>query len=98
MTFIDGDQKIEAVLDDGVRDDGAKITTQYVLGQQQGIIAAVDQIGCKKNRKDSISVYNSYFRTLVIQSTNPSYIAPTLYIGNSQEDDSIWSIIYIKTI
>ncbi|CAN5217575.1 ATP-dependent zinc metalloprotease FtsH [soil metagenome] len=42
ITFIDGDQTIEAVLDDGVRDDGAKITTHYVLGQQQGIIAAVD--------------------------------------------------------
>ncbi|MGA8847923.1 MAG: ATP-dependent zinc metalloprotease FtsH [Nocardioides sp.] len=42
ITFIDGDQTIEAVLDDGVRDGGAKITTSYVLGQQQGIIAAVD--------------------------------------------------------
>ncbi len=42
ITFIDGDQTIEAVLDDGVRDAGAKVTTSYVLGQQQGIIAAVD--------------------------------------------------------
>ena len=42
ITFIDGDQTIEAVLDDGVRDEGAKVTTHYVLGQQQGIIAAVD--------------------------------------------------------
>ena len=42
ITFIDGDQTIEAVLDDGVRDAGAKVTTHYVLGQQQGIIAAVD--------------------------------------------------------
>ena len=42
ITFIDGDQTIEAVLDDGVRDAGAKVTSSYVLGQQQGIIAAVD--------------------------------------------------------
>ncbi len=42
ITFIDGDQTIEAILDDGVRDAGAKVTTHYVLGQQQGIIAAVD--------------------------------------------------------
>ncbi len=42
ITFIDGDQTIEAILDDGVRDAGAKVTTSYVLGQQQGIIAAVD--------------------------------------------------------
>ena len=42
ITFIDGDQTIEATLDDGVRDAGAKVTAAYVLGQQQGIIAAVD--------------------------------------------------------
>ncbi|WP_323791936.1 ATP-dependent zinc metalloprotease FtsH [Nocardioides sp.] len=42
ITFIDGDQTIEATLDDGVREAGAKVTTAYVLGQQQGIIAAVD--------------------------------------------------------
>ena len=42
ITFIDGDQNIEATLDDGIRDGGDKVTTHYVLGQQQGIIAAVD--------------------------------------------------------
>ncbi|MGA8258409.1 MAG: ATP-dependent zinc metalloprotease FtsH [Nocardioides sp.] len=42
ITFIDGDQAIEAVLDDGVREGGAKVMTHYVLGQQQGIIAQVD--------------------------------------------------------
>ncbi|MDN4171817.1 ATP-dependent zinc metalloprotease FtsH [Nocardioides sp. SOB77] len=43
ITFIDGDQKIEATLDDGVRDDGEKVMTHYVLGQQTDIIDAVDE-------------------------------------------------------
>ncbi|MDN4163286.1 ATP-dependent zinc metalloprotease FtsH [Nocardioides abyssi] len=43
ITFIDGDQKIEATLDDGVRDDGDKVMTHYVLGQQIDIIDAVDE-------------------------------------------------------
>jgi len=42
ITFIDGDQTIEATLDDGVRDSGAQVSSHYVNGQQQGIIAAVD--------------------------------------------------------
>ncbi len=41
ITFIDGDQKIEAVLDDGVRSEGAEVTTQYIQGQQETILAAV---------------------------------------------------------
>lgn len=43
ITFIDGDQKIEATLDDGVREDGEKVMTHYVLGQQIDIIDAVDE-------------------------------------------------------
>ena len=42
ITFKDGDQVIEAILDDGTRASGDKVTTHYVLGQQQGIIAQVD--------------------------------------------------------
>lgn len=42
ITFIDGDQTIEATLDEGVRPEGDQVTTSYVLGQQQGILAAVD--------------------------------------------------------
>ncbi len=42
ITFIDGDQTIEATLDDGTRSGGDKVMTHYVLGQQQGIIAQVD--------------------------------------------------------
>jgi len=42
ITFIDGDQAIEAVLSTGTRDSGDKVMTHYVLGQQQGIIAQAD--------------------------------------------------------
>ena len=45
ITFIDGDQTIEATLDKGVRDSGSKVMTHYVMGQQQGIINLVnDQV------------------------------------------------------
>ncbi len=42
IKFIDGEQKIEATLRDGVRKDGAKVTSSWVVGQQQGIIAQAD--------------------------------------------------------
>ncbi len=42
ISFIDGEQKIQATLQDGVRDSGAKVESFYVLGQQQGIIAQAD--------------------------------------------------------
>ncbi|MBS41818.1 MAG: cell division protein FtsH [Nocardioides sp.] len=42
ITFVDGDQAIEATLVDGTRDEGDQVVTHYVLGQQQGIIAQVD--------------------------------------------------------
>ena len=43
ITFIDGDQAIQATLDDGARQQGDKVSTHYILGQQEGLIAAVDQ-------------------------------------------------------
>jgi cell division protease FtsH len=42
ITFVDGDQQIQATLDDGVRDGGAKVMTHYILGQQTGIVDSVD--------------------------------------------------------
>ncbi|WP_240641173.1 ATP-dependent zinc metalloprotease FtsH [Nocardioides ferulae] len=42
ITFIDGDQQIEATLDEDVRDAGDKVMTHYVQGQQEDIINAVD--------------------------------------------------------
>jgi cell division protease FtsH len=42
ITFIDGDQRIEATLDDDAeRDGGNKVQTHYILGQQEGILAEV---------------------------------------------------------
>ncbi len=44
ITFIQGtDQKIEATLDDGVRDDGAKVSSYYIDGQQQTLLASVEE-------------------------------------------------------
>ncbi|WP_370250049.1 ATP-dependent zinc metalloprotease FtsH [Nocardioides sp.] len=41
ITFIDGDQAIEATLVDGTREAGDKVVTHYVNGQQQGLLAMV---------------------------------------------------------
>jgi cell division protease FtsH len=43
INFIDGDQTIEATLDSGSRDDGDKVMTHYIQGQQETILAAVDE-------------------------------------------------------
>ncbi|MDO9396246.1 MAG: ATP-dependent metallopeptidase FtsH/Yme1/Tma family protein, partial [Herbiconiux sp.] len=42
IKFIDGEQKIEIELQDGVRGSGAKVSTSWVLGQQQSLIAQAD--------------------------------------------------------
>lgn len=43
ITFIDGDQSIEATLDDGTRDSGDKVLSHYILGEQETILAAVKE-------------------------------------------------------
>jgi cell division protease FtsH len=43
ITFIDGDQEIQATLDDGVRDSGSEVMTHYIQGQQESILQLVDQ-------------------------------------------------------
>lgn len=43
IKFIDGDQTIEATLDKGTRDEGDQVMTHYIQGQQEGILAAVDE-------------------------------------------------------
>ncbi len=43
ISFIDGEQRIEATLDDGVeRDGGPKVMAYWIDGQQEGIVKAVD--------------------------------------------------------
>jgi cell division protease FtsH len=55
ITFIDGDQTIEATLDSGTRDDGDKVMTHYIQGQQEGILAAVDEQVAEGNIEKSNS-------------------------------------------
>jgi len=43
ITFIDGDQTIEATLDSGVRDENDKVMAHYIQGQQETILAAVEE-------------------------------------------------------
>ncbi|MEJ7832241.1 MAG: ATP-dependent zinc metalloprotease FtsH [Nocardioides sp.] len=43
IAFIDGDQQIQATLDDDVRSSGSQVMSYYVGGQQQGIIRLVDE-------------------------------------------------------
>ena len=44
ITFIDGDQRIEATLDDDVKREGGRdVVAYYVQGQQDTILAAVDE-------------------------------------------------------
>jgi cell division protease FtsH len=43
ITFVGGDQAMQATLDDGVRSSGEKVTAYWVAGQQRGIIDQVDE-------------------------------------------------------
>src|SRR5680860_865630 len=43
ITFIDGDQEIQATLDTGTREDNDKVLTHYILGQQESLLALVDE-------------------------------------------------------
>ena len=43
ITFIDGDQEIRATLDEGAREGSDKVVTHYIEGQQESILAAVDE-------------------------------------------------------
>ncbi|GAA4111228.1 ATP-dependent zinc metalloprotease FtsH [Nocardioides fonticola] len=43
ITFVAGDQRIKAVLDDGVRSEGADVTTQWIPGTQSAIYSAAIQ-------------------------------------------------------
>ncbi|MCR1783544.1 ATP-dependent zinc metalloprotease FtsH [Nocardioides carbamazepini] len=43
ITFIDGDQAIEATLDKGTRESGDKVMSYYINGQQETLLAQVDE-------------------------------------------------------
>jgi len=42
ITFIDGDQEIQATLDDGTREGSDKVMTHYIMGQQEGLLQLVE--------------------------------------------------------
>jgi len=43
ITFIDGDQEIQATLDEGTREGSDKVTTHYIMGQQAGLLQQVER-------------------------------------------------------
>ncbi len=44
ITFIDGDQRVEATLDEGVdREGGREVTAHWILGEQEELLSAVEQ-------------------------------------------------------
>ncbi|MDN5745908.1 MAG: ATP-dependent metallopeptidase FtsH/Yme1/Tma family protein, partial [Nocardioidaceae bacterium] len=55
ITFIDGDQSIEATLDKGTRDSGDKVMAYYVNGQQETLLKQVDEQVAKGAIKESNS-------------------------------------------
>ncbi len=55
ITFIDGDQQIQATLDDGVRDGGNQVMTHYIMGQAPRLLTLVD----KQVEKGTIEKSNS---------------------------------------
>ncbi|QSR24563.1 cell division protein FtsH [Nocardioides aromaticivorans] len=55
ITFIDGDQSIEATLDDGTRDSGDKVLSHYIQGEQETLLAAVKEQVDKGTIKESNS-------------------------------------------
>ena len=42
ITFIDGDQQIQATLDEGARDSGSEVMTHYIIGQAPRLLDLVD--------------------------------------------------------
>nr|WP_218852123.1 ATP-dependent zinc metalloprotease FtsH [Nocardioides panaciterrulae] len=55
ITFVGGDQQIQATLDSGVRDSGDKVSTYWVAGQQQRILSEVDKQVAKGTIEESNS-------------------------------------------
>ena len=71
ITFIDGDQKIEAELDEGTRDNGDLVMAYYIDGQQERLLDLVDEqveadtIEAANSENPQPSVLGSLFITLI---------------------------------
>jgi cell division protease FtsH len=68
ITFIDGDQEIQATLDDGTREGSDKVLTHYIKGQQVGLLQLVDKQVDKGTIEESNSEYPqpSLFSSLLV--------------------------------
>ncbi|GAA1914845.1 ATP-dependent zinc metalloprotease FtsH [Nocardioides lentus] len=72
ITLVDGEQQIQAVLDDDVeRDGGNEVVAYYVQGQQEGIIRAIDAqveagtIDSSTSENPQPSIFGSLLLTLL---------------------------------
>jgi cell division protease FtsH len=55
ITFIDGDQEIQATLDEGTRDEGDKVVAYYIQGEQEILLTAVKEA----KAAGTLDTYNS---------------------------------------
>jgi cell division protease FtsH len=67
ITFIDGDQEIQATLDAGTREEGDKVVAYYIQGEQEEILAAVKQA----KADETLDTYNS-------KNPQPSFLGSLL--------------------
>jgi cell division protease FtsH len=67
ITFIDGDQEIQATLDEGTREEGDKVVAYYIQGEQEEILAAVKQA----KADGTLDTYNS-------KNPQPSFLGSLL--------------------
>jgi cell division protease FtsH len=75
ITFVDGDQEIRAILDDGVRDEGAEVRTfwingtqsrLYVQAQQQVEAGEIEELSTEVSRPSALGTFLFSFLPLII--------------------------------
>ncbi|MFT4288986.1 ATP-dependent zinc metalloprotease FtsH [Nocardioides sp.] len=72
ITFIDGDQRITATLDDGTRADGDEVTSYWVDGGQQTLLSKVDE----QVAKGTIEKFNSEVARASLIGSILSFLLP----------------------
>jgi cell division protease FtsH len=76
ITFVDGDQQIKATLKSGVRSAGDKVTTHWVDGAQEALIAKVQQ----EVDQGKIENYNSQVAQPSLLGSIVSFLLPFVFI------------------
>ncbi|WP_300640279.1 ATP-dependent zinc metalloprotease FtsH [Nocardioides sp.] len=75
ITFVDGDQEIRAILDDGVREEGAEVRTfwisgtqsrLYVQAQQQVEAGEIEELSTEVSRPSALGTFLFSFLPLII--------------------------------